>query len=666
MLALLAAAVLATSTAHAAPRPPPATPAAPASPAPPAEPAAAAAPGSLVGDWPQKSSGRRVTLDQETSIDDAVVRICEAAGWDLVLDTGADGEEDVNTALRDTPVEDALVAVLVGSPLAAHREGNVVTVARPGQPRLSGLASGGSRITLSGDYSLDDALQRVGRSAGWSVVLHTGAPGDATVRLRMRSVPAELAVRALLWGTPINATRTGNVLSLTEAGSAEDTAPREILSGFDKPTGKTFTGDFDDAPAEQALRKVLDAAGLSMVLPKGIHGTVTGHFHDAPVEDVLRAVCAEAGLSATRQGSVVIVRRLGPAFHFQFNSDDSDEARRDAEEARRDAEEAQREAEDEARQAADEARQEADEARQEAEESASPGNGNGHDRVSTGSVTIGPGEHVRDLVALRGNATLGPGAHAREVTAVMGSVEIGPGAIVDREVTAVGGNVHVASGARVGKSATSVGGKVFVDPGALVHGEQVGVSLPGIPALPGIPPPERHVRHNSGWIGLGYLLLTFAVSFALGLVLQMVFPRRLERVVQALNATPARSLAIGLLGMFTLPLLGILLTVTLVGIVLVFAEALLVAVGTVLGFAALAVLIGRKIPLPRGHKATPVGQLAIGTAAITLVARLPNVGGVLMAIGWVVVFGAVLATRFGQQDAGDGSSFPLRDVVDAP
>jgi hypothetical protein len=456
--------------------------------------------------------------------------------------------------------------------------------------------------------------------------------------------------------------------------------PRELLEGFDAPLGKTFSGNFDDTPADEALRKLLDAAGLSVVLPHGLKAPVNAHFKDAAVEDALRAICAESGVTATRHGTVVTIQRGGPTAMMRHviiaadpsSEDDPDaqaEAQEESAEAQRESLQAQQESEQEAQQAQQEAQQEAREAAQEAaEEEAEEADPSKKppDRVSSGDVTLAPGERVHDLLVLRGDAKLGPGSHARDVTAMLGNVEIGPGAVVEHEVVAFRGNVHLLPGARV-QDCTSVGGRVIVDPGAVIHGQSARLNLPPLPMLPplpplpGLPPPPvvdhpAH-QHTPRLIGLGKVVLEFALYFALGLIVLAAWPRRLERVVEALRLTPARSTAVGLLGLLAIPLLALLLAVTVVGLLLWPVEAVLVVSGSVLGYAALAVLIGRKLPLKR--RLTPVGQLALGTLIITLVTNLPGVGGVLAVLGWIVVLGAVLATRFGQNDPTDAPTFPL-------
>jgi hypothetical protein len=160
---------------------------------------------------------------------------------------------------------------------------------------------------------------------------------------------------------------------------------------------------------------------------------------------------------------------------------------------------------------------------------------------------------------------------------------------------------------------------------------------------------------------MGWLVVEFAIYFALGLIVMSLWPRRLERVAQAVRLTPARSTAIGLLGMIAIPLLAVLLAITIIGLVLWPVEFMAVAVGSVIGYAALAVLVGRRMP-PK-WKLTPVGQLAVGAALITLLTHIPVLGALASFAGWVVAFGAVLSTRFGQNDPGEAPTFPIEEAI---
>ncbi|HET8722998.1 MAG TPA: STN domain-containing protein [Anaeromyxobacteraceae bacterium] len=557
---------LLVAVALAAPPPPPAPPApvvagTPAMPRPPRAPGAPVAPASrLNGDWPEKPSGARVSLtDGKMTVDRALRKIADAAGWSLVANTGRAGDRTLVITLRDVPVEDALVAVLEGTPLAATRRGTTVTVA-PGLPP-----------------------------------------------------PVE---------TP-------------------------VLTGFSTPSGKKVTASFSDTPVDKALLKIAEAGEWSIVLPPGLRGAVNASFRATPVEDALKAVLTQSGLSASRDGAVVTVsRESGPRIVIRgdkrrlvFDADGemltediqgiADEARKAAKDALKDLNVQVADGGAAAEEATDRAR----------------------DKVVSGDVNIGPGERWRDVVALRGNVRMGPGSAARQVTAVLGSVELEPGATVEREAVAVGGNVHVATGSHVGGDAVSVGGEVSIDQGGVVDGQEVSVSVPGIGSLVGLASPKPSTSSGlSAALHVGRAIAKFVVFFLLALLLRAVMPARLDRVTASLTRAPLRDVLVGLLGTVAMPVLTVLLAVTIVGILLIPVQLIAILLAAILGYTALAMLIGRAIPVGE-RKGEAVIQLALGTAIVVLVSEIPFVGVLAMISAWLLVFGAVLRSRGGQPPA---------------
>jgi hypothetical protein len=514
-------------------------------------------------------------------------------------------------------------------------------------PRLLGewpAKPSDAKVTLSdGKMSVDKALRKIADAAGWSLVANTGRAGDRLLVLDLRNVPVEVALVAVLEGTPLAATRRGD--TLTVAPRIAPVADTPVLSGFETPSGKKVTASFTDAPVDKALRQIAEAAGWSIVLPPGLRGAVNANFRATPAEEALKAVLSQAGLSAARDGSIVTVsRESGPRLVIRGDKrrlvfDGSGELL--TEDIRGIA--------DEARQAAEEAVQEANGAMRDAQaDAADAGGKGGKDKVISGDITIGPGERWRDVVALRGNVRMGAGASARQVTAVLGSVELEPGATVDKEVVAVGGSVHVSPGAHVGNDAVSVGGDVVIDPGGLVEGQEVSVSIPGFAGILGLASPDRHASKGLSFgLKIGQALAKYVVFFLLGLLLLAVAPARLDRVTASLSRSPVRDVLIGLLGTIAMPVLTVLLVVTIVGILLVPVQIIAILLAGVLGYTALALLIGRALPF-RSEKATAVVQLAIGVAIVVLISEIPFVGIMAMVSAWFLVFGAVLRSRGGQ------------------
>jgi hypothetical protein len=545
--------------------------------------------------------------------------------------------------------------------------------APPRPPALRGLEEklvgdwpakpSGKTVSLSDKLTVDKALRRVADAAGWSLVANTGRAGDRVLVLDMREVPVEEALRAVLEGTPLAASRRGG--SVTVAPNLALPGETPVLTGFDVPSGKKVTADFADAPVGKALRQIADAAGWSLVLPPGLGGTVNAQFKSTPVEDALKAVLAQASLSAVREGGIVNVsREFGPRVvvrggkrQFVYNYQGDALPAPSQEDVER--------IKDEARSAVEEARAAAEEAAADAQDEVAGPGVTPKGFVKSGNVTVGPGERRRDVVALRGNVRMQAGSAARQVTAILGSVELEPGVSVDREVVAIGGDVHVAPGAHVGRDAVSIGGQVIIDPGGAVDGEEVSIGIPGLLGVVGLlgggSPAAPDVQRVSPLLKVGHVLAKYVVLFVLGLLVLVLAPARLDTVAGALARQPAKIVLAGLLGTLAMPVLTLLLVVTVVGIPLVAVQVVAVLLAGIVGFAALALLVGRAIPLhPR--RAAAVIQLALGTALVVLVTEIPVVGAMAWVTGWLFVFGAVLRTRFGQPQPGA----PLATTVPPP
>jgi hypothetical protein len=482
-------------------------------------------------------------------------------------------------------------------------------------------APSGKRISISENNTIDDTVEAIAAAAGWNAVLNTGRVGERLLVLKLKDVPVEDALRAALHGTGLVATRQGGVVVV--APGILPVVERPVLTGFDKPSGKKFTGSFHDVDGRDALLDIGKATGLSIVLPPGQHGKVTAVFQDTPVEDALKAVLGQAGLQATRDGSLVTVSpREG---NYEFSGDLGHEIGRTVNEA-------MREAQRELKRAQRELRQE------------TRGATRDHEEVG-GDVIIEAGQAARDVHAVGGNVILRSGAEAREVVAVLGSVTLEAGASA-RQAVAVGGDVKIGPGASVEKDAVSVGGKVQVDPSGDVGGQRTAVPFPRVTELASFMRGRLVEDDRSPLWSVAGFLAKYAVYLALALLVVALFPRRIEAVAASLMANPLKSLMAGFLGLLAQPFLAVLLAVTVVGIPLIAVQVLGVAVAGVFGFSALAWWLGRALP-QQATRGLMVAQLAIGLGVVYLVTQIPFLGWFVWIAAVMFTFGAVLRTRFG-------------------
>ncbi len=398
--------------------------------------------------------------------------------------------------------------------------------------------------------------------------------------------------------------------------------------------GRTYSGDFVDVPTRDALLAIGRTAGLSLVLPPGSHGTVTAHFKDVPVGDALGVVLDQAGLVAERRGAIVVVT-AGPG---GAGGGGSRAAPANAE-ADEDAEEG---AGSRAGGAAPSAKGGA--AAPAPDRPKRRGGGHDVDQVG-GDVVVEAGQPARDAVAVGGSVTVRAGGEARDAVAILGSVILEPGASV-RGAVAVGGDVRVAAGASVERDAVSVGGRVEAGPGATIGGQRTSVPFPvGGHALDLVRSHGVEVHHPLWRVASA--LARFAVYLAVALFLTLLFPHRVEAVAASMVANPAGSVLAGLLGLVAQPLLLVLLLVTVVGIPLIPVQLFGLAAAGALGFTALAFQLGRSL-LPRGQRGGGVLSLAIGVAVLVVGTQIPVLGWIVLAALFLLTFGAVIRTRFGQ------------------
>jgi hypothetical protein len=189
---------------------------------------------------------------------------------------------------------------------------------------------------------------------------------------------------------------------------------------------------------------------------------------------------------------------------------------------------------------------------------------------------------------------------------------------------------------------------VVIDPGGTVEGEQVAVSIPGLGAILGaVAAKAPAMERVSPLLRVGRVLAKLAVFFLLGLLVLVVIPVRLDRITASLGVKPLKVLVTGLLGSLAMPVLTVLLVVTIVGIPLVAVQVIAILVAAVVGYTALALLVGRAIPW-QPARTTAIAQLAIGVVLVVALSEIPVVGPLAMITGWLFAFGAVLRTRFGQ------------------
>jgi hypothetical protein len=288
-----------------------------------------------------------------------------------------------------------------------------------------------------------------------------------------------------------------------------------------------------------------------------------------------------------------------------------------------------------------------------------------NDRVVQGSLAIGEGETVRNATALGGslmvNGTVtgdavalgGPvtvnGHVAGAVVAIGGGVHLGPNAVVDGDVVAFGGEVSKEEGAEIGGDQTSSSALTSIGIESLMRTIKKDAADR---SDAGSEENTSHFPWFRRWhFGVPSFLLWFALLFAVGFMLMVFAPGRMHQIESDLKSEPLKCGLAGLVGFIALIPLSIMLAITVVGLLVVPVVLFLACLGVAMGMSAVANEIGMRLPFFRGRK-TQALVLAVGTLVLLLVAKVPLIGPLAIAVLMTLAFGAAIRTRFGQAPKG--------------
>jgi hypothetical protein len=392
----------------------------------------------------------------------------------------------------------------------------------------------------------------------------------------------------------------------------------------------------------EAIRKLADAAGWSVVLRAPPGDPVDLHVKDQPAGKVLELLLGDARYVASREGTLVSIAREGaeppappaPSALAVLPLPPAPPAAPSAPAA-----------------------PSLDAAPEAPEPTAGPSlsavvETGGEDRVVTGgSLKIEKGDTVHDVVVMGGSVDVW-GKVTGDLAVLGGSARVHDGAHVRGDATAVGGALTIEDGARVDGDVGVVGGSLRRGDHAQVggvsrhgkHGRSVrlGVRSPD-DDLDGGAAARRGISLAGLARDAGGALTRSALLFVFGAVFLALATRRMESLQAEVAARPMRSFALGIVGALAAFVALVALCVTVVGIPFAFVALLLGAIAAYVGICAVLTTAGGAL---LGHRTkNPYVHLAAGCALLLVLGAIPYVGGLLTAAVVLVGIGALVATR---------------------
>ncbi len=246
----------------------------------------------------------------------------------------------------------------------------------------------------------------------------------------------------------------------------------------------------------------------------------------------------------------------------------------------------------------------------------------------------------RSIVKVGSDVHIEKDMRVDDAVAVGGSVFVD--GIVDGDAVAVGGSVHLGEEAIIHGDAVTVGGTIEEAEGSMVYGTTVDVGafdfknifegscfFDGAKGIPGIPR------------GLKFIPLIGLI--ALVLLLAVLIPTELGTVASNIKNEPIMMFLWGILGVILIVPLALTLLISIVGIFLIPLEILAVFLATLIGYIAVAIIIGKKLlrALNTDNPSIVLSAL-LGVLLIWLVGLIPFFGSLVKAIAVIMGFGATI------------------------
>jgi hypothetical protein len=247
---------------------------------------------------------------------------------------------------------------------------------------------------------------------------------------------------------------------------------------------------------------------------------------------------------------------------------------------------------------------------------------------------------ARNKVRIGGNVVVDEGTEVKDAVAVGGSVTVN-GKVRDSAV-AVGGSVILGPNAVIGKDVVSIGGAVKQAQGSKIHGDIVELNIPGVSSIL----PFFFEDTSSSWFWT-FKITIFLGFLALAVLMVAVLPKPFNLISNNVQQNLGKVILWAVLGLVVLVPLAIFLAISVIGIPLIALEVFLVGIAFLVGYIAIAQLLGDKIAALMKKPALSVIWLTVmGLLALWLIGWVPFLGSLVKAVVIVLGFGGVLATLF--------------------
>lgn len=213
---------------------------------------------------------------------------------------------------------------------------------------------------------------------------------------------------------------------------------------------------------------------------------------------------------------------------------------------------------------------------------------------------------------------------------------------VVKDAVSVGGTVFLGPDSRVEGNVVSIGGTVEREPGSFVGGEVTIVDATGLKSWISGLPGQGLAGAGELWKGMGWA--SSLAFFLMALIMAAVMPGSIGSISWQIEHSTGRSIFWGLFGSALIFPAVFMLFISIVGIILVPALIIVLSCALVMGYVAVAQLLGKRITIavkrPGRHILV---ELALGYAALFVMGLVPMAGWIIKSAALLLGFGGVLS-----------------------
>jgi hypothetical protein len=247
-----------------------------------------------------------------------------------------------------------------------------------------------------------------------------------------------------------------------------------------------------------------------------------------------------------------------------------------------------------------------------------------------------PAARANNIIKIGSHATVEENQTVNNIKTINGQITVS--GLVENNVIAIGGPVVLTGKSVVRGNVFCIGGIIARGSGSQVFGKITEINSAGI---------TKSLRSffrgdTDDWSAiLNILFLFFQIIIVIfAILLALILPRQLTRIKQTIQTNKLRSFFYGLLASLMITPLLIVLVISIIGIYLIPALCIAIAIIFLLGYIAVAALLG-DFTLSKiwdSKNKSLVGQTILGLILLMILGLIPYVGwlikSIIVTIGW--------------------------------